>query len=363
MLLLLVAGVASIFVVSKEPGARCYTLGGCEVIATTTTPPPPVLQSCPGCCNLYEATCDKRVDQAAFPTVHNAMSSTDRLWNFPNNMINMEQALSAGMRGLMLDLYYRWEPNATASELAGPGTVFLCHGYCGLGNMRFIDALIDIKTFLDDNPKELVVFILEQYVASYSVIKDLINSGMMEYCCYGHPSSSDEWPTVGQLISNNKRLLLFSNRAVSYTGSSHDGNILTHSDFGSDFVSVTSVDWWHKDSDYLAATTYSYTSQVTMTSDCSLNSDKSMYPIADFAETSQSAAQPGPAAYRLIVANHFISNPLPCESCAASSNQNTSLKSRMLSCKSQWDHQPNFPTVDFWSLGEVVRVSGHLNEQ
>jgi len=263
----------------------------------------------------------------------------------------------------MLDLYYRWDPNATASELAGPGTVFLCHGYCGLGNKKFIDVLVDIKKFLDDNPRELVVFILEQYVASYSVIEDLMDSGMMEYCCYGHPSSSDEWPTVGQLINNNKRLLLFSNRAVSFTGLSHDGNILTQGDLGSDFLSVTSVDWWHKDSDYLAATTYSYTSQTTMTSDCSLNSDKSMYPIADFSETSQSAATPGSAAYRLIVANHFISNPLPCDSCAASSNQNISLKTRLLSCKSQWDHQPNFPTVDFWSFGEVVRVSGHLNEQ
>merc|ERR1712060_989221 len=144
--------------------------------------------------------------------------------------------------------------------------------------------------------------------------------------------------------------LLFSNRATSYTGLSHEGNVLTQSDLGSDFGDVTNVDWWHKDSDYLAATTYSYTSQTTMASDCSLNSDKSMYPIADFAEASQSTSPPGSAAYRLIVVNHFISNPLPCEDCAAKCNQNASLRTRMLSCKSQWDHQPNFPTVDFWSV-------------
>jgi hypothetical protein len=364
MFALLLIGIVSIFVVSKEPDALCYTVGGCESVTTTTTTPPSILQSCSECCNLYEATCDKRVDQAAFPTVHNAMSSEDLVWNFPNNLIDMNKALSAGVRGLMLDLYYRWEPNATESELAGPGTVYLCHGYCGLGNTLFLDALIDIKKFLDDNPKELVVFILEQYVASYSVIKDLMRSGMMEYCCYGHSSSSDEWPTVGQLINSNKRLLLFSNRAVSYTSWSHDGgSILTQGDLGSDFGAVTNVDWWHEDSEYLAATKYTYTSLATMTSDCSLNSAQSMYPIADFAETSQSASTPGSAAYRLIVANHFISNPLPCESCAASSNDNASLKARMLDCKSQWDHQPNFPTVDFWSLGEVVHVSGHLNEQ
>jgi hypothetical protein len=291
------------------------------------------------------------------------MSSADLLWNFPNNRFDMKKALSAGVRGFMLDLYYRWEPNATDSELAGPGAVYLCHGYCGLGNTGFLDALADMKNFLDDNPSELIVFILEQYVASYSVIKDLMASGIMEYCCYGHPSSSVEWPTVGQLINASKRLLLFSNRAVSYTGWSHDGNILTPSDFGADFASTTSVNWWHTDVDYLAATTYSYTSQATMTSDCSLNSDKSMYPIADFSDTSQSSEPPGSEAYRLIVANHFISNPLPCESCAASCNENASLKTRMLSCKGQWDHQPNFPTVDFWSLGEVVQVSGHLNEQ
>jgi len=290
------------------------------------------------------------------------MSSADLMWNFPNNAIDMNKALSAGVRGLMLDVYYRWESNATESELARPGTVSLCHGYCGLSNAVFLDALIDVKKFLDDNPNELIVFILEQYVASYSVIKDLTASGMMEYCCYAHPSASDEWPTVGQLINDNKRLLLFSNRAASYTGLSHEGDVLTRSDLGSDFEDVTSVGWWHKDSDYLAATTYSYTSQTTMTSDCSLDSDKSMYPIADFAETSQSAATPGSASYRLIVANHFISNPLPCEHCAAGCNQNASLKTRMLSCRSQWDHQPNFPTVDFWSVGEVVQVSGHLNE-
>jgi hypothetical protein len=190
MFALFAAGVVSMLVIASKPDVKCYTVNGCDPVAPVVAETP-MLQSCPTCCNLQEATCGKRIDQVAFATAHNAMSSEDLLWNFPNNLIDWRKSLSAGVRGLMFDLHYRWPPNASSDDLAGPGAVYLCHGYCGLGNERFSDALSDIKEFLDDNPRELVVFILEQYVASYDVIKELHNSGLMAYCCYGHSDASE----------------------------------------------------------------------------------------------------------------------------------------------------------------------------
>jgi hypothetical protein len=263
----------------------------------------------------------------------------------------------------MFDLHYRWPSNASSDDLAGPGVVYLCHGYCGLGNLKFADALSDLKDFLDHNPRELIVFILEQYVSSYDVIKELNAAGLMAYCCYGHSDVSYPWPTVESLINDSKRLLLFSNRAVDYKGWAHNGDALTEQDFGADFAATTSVNWWHQTTKYMATTAYSYTNETTMTHDCSLDTIATEFLITDFADTSQSPGSLGSAAYRLIVANHFISNPLPCEACAAIANQNKSLKKRMLFCSDQWDHQVNFPTVDFWSLGEIVAVSGHLNQE
>ncbi|CAK0870389.1 unnamed protein product [Prorocentrum cordatum] len=357
------SGIVFLLVISQEPDTQCYAIRGCSAEAPPAIAETPTLQSCPTCCNLQEATCGKRVDQAAFATVHNAMSSKELQWNFPNNLADWRKSLSAGVRGLMFDLHYRWPPNASSDDLAGPGAVYLCHGYCGFGNSKFVDALSVVKEFLDDNPRELVVFILEQYVASYDVIKELSISGLMAYCCYGHPDVSQPWPTVESLINGRKRLLLFSNRAVDYKGRDHNGDTLTQHDFGVDFVATTSVNWWHTTREYMATTAYAYTNETTMTDDCSLDRVETEFAITDFSETSQSPDSLGGAAYRLIVANHFISNPLPCEACAASANQNASLKNRMLSCSDRWGHQVNFPTVDFWSLGDIVAVCGHLNQK
>jgi hypothetical protein len=361
-LALFAAGAVSVLVISSKPEDRCYVVDGCDPVEPAAAGTP-ILRSCPTCCNLQEATCGKRVDQVAFATVHNAMSSQDLWWNFPNNLIDWRKSLSAGVRGLMLDLHYRWPPNASSNDLAGPGVVYLCHGYCGLGNSRFVDALADVKEFLDDNPRELIVFILEQYVASYDVIKEINASGLMAYCCYGHSDVSEPWPTVESLINDSKRLLLFSNRAVGYKGWAHNGDYLTEEDFGIDFAATTGVNWWHQSREFMATTAYAYTNETTMRGDCSLDKIETEIQITDFAETSQSPDSLGVAAYRLIVANHFVSNPLPCESCAADANNNGSLKTRMLDCRDQWDHQVNFPTVDFWSLGGIVQVAGHLNEE
>ena len=59
--------------------------------------------ACEGCCNGLSSNCDLRVNEVLFAMVHNAMSSRDDLFAAYNNIENLERALVAGYRGLMID--------------------------------------------------------------------------------------------------------------------------------------------------------------------------------------------------------------------------------------------------------------------
>ena len=61
------------------------------------------LNACDGCCNGLQSNCAKPINQVTFPMVHNAHSSKADYFLAYNNNKNMEEALVAGYRGLMLD--------------------------------------------------------------------------------------------------------------------------------------------------------------------------------------------------------------------------------------------------------------------
>ena len=61
------------------------------------------LNTCDECCNGLASNCNLRINEVLFPMVHNAHSSKDDLFAGYNNNKNLESALVAGYRGLMLD--------------------------------------------------------------------------------------------------------------------------------------------------------------------------------------------------------------------------------------------------------------------
>eukprot|EP00928_Gymnodinium_smaydae_P034824 TRINITY_DN24595_c0_g1_i1.p1 TRINITY_DN24595_c0_g1~~TRINITY_DN24595_c0_g1_i1.p1 ORF type:complete len:1135 (+),score=77.11 TRINITY_DN24595_c0_g1_i1:380-3406(+) len=317
---------------------------------------------CPGCCNLLESNCGKRVDEVAFATVHNAMSFSMGGWVLPNNLYSLNMSLYAGVRGLMIDLHYNWPEDANETERERPSQIHMCHSFCGLGWSLFSEALSTIKAFLDSYPSEIIVLMLEQYVATDTVIREIEEVGLGSYVAYSHPNSSTPWPTLQALIAADTRLLVFSNkkprfRGYYYNTSAGKRNVISKTNMPADHETKIMVPWWHYLWDFMTETPFTYSAGdiTAMEQDTSF-----LRGNVSLANLSQKAPI-GNQAYRLTILNHFVSIPFPRAAYAERANSVASLGKRTELCRETWNHQVNFPTIDFWSVGDIVDVSLRLS--
>ncbi|KAM7222433.1 PLC-like phosphodiesterase, TIM beta/alpha-barrel-containing domain containing protein [Rhypophila decipiens] len=122
---------------------------------------------------------------------------------FGNQFFNVTVALSAGIRLLQGQVHNE------------NGTLKLCHTSCDLLDAGTLeDWLSKIKFWMDDNPNEVVTLLLvnSDNVAASSYGSVFESSGISTY---GHihtsPSTASvsSWPTLGEMISSNKRLITF----------------------------------------------------------------------------------------------------------------------------------------------------------
>ena len=135
------------------------------------------------------------------------MSSQADGFQAPNNLLGLEDALDAGIRAIQLD----------SCDCGGSLGLQMCHGECFflgfifLGYRDPLTTFTNIKSFLDDNPREVIVIDLQvndgTLDALYYDVLDTIPgfTGMM----YQHPRRRDPWPTLGELIESNQRILFF----------------------------------------------------------------------------------------------------------------------------------------------------------
>lgn len=62
---------------------------------------------------------------------------------------------------------------------------------------------MEIKPFLDTHTREVLVFILEQYVASYQVRGAIKEAGLAKYTKFQKLAPLDSpWPTLEELITH-----------------------------------------------------------------------------------------------------------------------------------------------------------------
>ncbi len=159
---------------------------------------------------------EKRLHDVTFLTAHNAhVASGDAWWIAPNQSLGLRGQLDAGARGIMLDTHVYWhEP-------------YLCHtndSSCGwapgihYGNPRksLQWALETIVTFLRANRNEIVTVFLEDYVAAHDLKAVLdrtagLNELLFRADAFGVKQNG--WPTVSDVVAQNKRLLMFSDRS------------------------------------------------------------------------------------------------------------------------------------------------------
>lgn len=136
--------------------------------------------------------------------------------------------LSYGVRGLMLDTY-DWKLSWPSSlQGATDAKVCLSHGTPGniatvaqKGTLKYQSLKYEIRRileFMKANPQAVVTIILEDYANPTQTAQEINDA--MTYAKYNplfKPTDlmHGEWPTLGWMRQNNKRLVIFTQRAAS----------------------------------------------------------------------------------------------------------------------------------------------------
>ena len=255
-------------------------------------------------CNGSLDLCSKQYNEVAYLTTHNAFNSDEDGLLFPNQTYNIASQLNDGVRGLMIDVY----------DFFGTPTAY--HSVFALGTIPLSNIFNDIKTFLDNNPNEIVTIILECYVTANDIEDEINQSGLSNYL-YTHNAT---WPTLQNMIDNDNRLVIFSD--VDDASSSQD--------------------WYHYVWEYAVETHYSVGNINDFT--CDFNRGD---PLND-----------------LFIFNHFVTDATLGYGLYNESNDvnaNPFFINRALNCQTQTNKFPNFVTVDYYELGDGLAVVDQLN--
>lgn len=257
-------------------------------------------------CNGDVELCDKRFNQVAFLTTHNAFNADEDGFNLPNQTYGLTRQLNDGVRGLMIDVY----------DQDGVPTVY--HSVALLGSVPLESNLAEIKGFLDANPNEVVTIIFECYADFLLIETAFLNIGIRDYV---HTQGlGEDWPTLQEMIDNDKRLVVLSDRDDASAGEN----------------------WYHYVWDYAVETPFSNNSNSDFA--CEFNR--------------------GDSQNDLFILNHFATDPnlgTGRTDLSEAANEYSFFYNRCMECWAELGKFPNFPTIDFHELGDGIAVTDSLN--
>ena len=293
----------------------------------------------PGC-NGHVLLCDRRFNDVAIAATHNSMSAAEDGFLMANHSKGIIPQLEAGYRGLLIDLHYGLDTDRTpvvvtdqapltpeereqlvhrlgaaavrsAEQLrqrnldaGGTREVYLCHGLCELGATRFSTELERIRGWLERNPRELLLIIIEDHVTPGDVADAFEEAGLVEYL---HTQALDEpWPTLHQMIDSGRRLVVM---AENETGD---------------------VPWYHDVFTYTQETPYSFETVVDFS--CDPNRGQPNSP--------------------LFMINHWVTPPLA--QAGARANSVEVILERLKVCQEVRGMLPNILAVDFYTRGDTL---------
>jgi hypothetical protein len=275
-------------------------------------------------CNGSEALCARGYDQVAYATTHNAMAARFEpyLYSFliSNQCSGVPTQLADGIRALMLDIHFYPPPGEEEPQL------LLCHSDCDFGSQLLVDGLAEIRDFLDAHPGEVLSFIIETNAETAPMeaeIRDAFAaSGILPHAHVQAPG--EPWPTLGEMIAANRRLVVLTDDSTR-GGCDADAN---------------PCPWYHYLwNDFAFETHFTYTSPAA-------------FSCAD------NRGAPG---NDLFILNHFLTVNIGLPQFARQVNFDPLLSRRARECWAFHGRIPNFPTVDFYEIGSVVRTANLLN--
>lgn len=320
---------------------------GVWLLRDSGLPAIPLLEPRPGC-NGQVALCDRPFDEVAFVAAHNAMSAaSERGWFFASHGGGIPAQLRFGVRGFLIDVYYgvpveggvrtdvfhaadraelvekygeafvdARDRIAASLGLAGedvPRRLYMCHGLCEVGATPLVNALDAFRSFLDANPREVLVIFVEDHVPADAVAQALVEAGLKPYALT--QALGEAWPTLGEMIASGKRLLVMAE---------NDGG---------------GPDWYHAGFELTQETPYSFKADADFS--CEPNRGRPDSPLFQL--------------------NHWIEKVTPSPGDATRVNAYRFLLERALACQARRGHVPNLVAVNFYELGDALRVVDVLN--
>ena len=313
-------------------------------------PPAPPAAGEISACNGAAELCDRRLDQVVLPGTHNSMSAADRPgWYFANQIRPIPRQLRDGIRLLMIDPHYGVEDSegrvrtdlraegtnrnrvagrlgAQAVEVAerlagrlglvpaeGERAIYLCHTLCELGAERMAPTLDELRGFLERNPSEVLIVILESSVDPTEVEREFDEADLEPYLAVldrGRPL-----PTLRRMIASGRRLVVFDEG---------DGG---------------AADWYQPEFLFVQDT-----------------------PIRSVLRSPRSCAPGrGEPESPLLLMNHWVDRFPPSPSANRRISDRESLLGRARSCRRRRGAMPNLIAVDFYGSGALLDVARELN--
>ncbi|KAG0161506.1 hypothetical protein PDIDSM_9040 [Penicillium digitatum] len=241
-----------------------------------------------------------------------------------NQNINIKAQLDMGIRYLQAQ---------THRSITDRNVIDLCHTSCLLENAGSLKLyLTTIKNWLDVNPNEVVTLLLTNgdSVAITEFGDTLSSSGISNYAYVpsANPLPIANWPTLSDMISSGKRLVVFL-------------------DYGAD---IKKVNFIQDEFAYYFETAYDVTDASF--SNCSLDR-----PFG--------AAATG----RMGIVNHFLDIEvfgvkIPARQRASTTNAATgpgSIGAQAALCSGLYGRAPNVVLADFVDKGDVIAAQKNLN--
>jgi hypothetical protein len=309
-------------------------------------PRPPAVTNA---CNGDPALCGRRLDEVVFAGAHNSMSAAEfDDWMFPNQELGSVSLLGHGIRALLFDVHYgtpigghvKTELQDEAASRAkfekaigkeavdaamrirdrltgdptGPRAAYLCHGFCELGARPLVAMLEGVREFLVENPGEVLVFVIEDYVTPSDVAAAFQAAELDRFVYRG--GVTPPFPTLREMIDSDQRLVVFGENDTA------------------------GVAWYHPAFESFQETPYTFRAPEALS--CRPNRGGTTGP--------------------LFLVNHWIeTTPTPRPSNAEIVNAHDFLLARARRCEKERGKRPNILAVDFAMTGDVVGVAAELN--
>ena len=228
------------FRVAVVVGLAFVLTGGIAWIGRPRPAPPSFVSDA---CNGAPELCGRRLDEVVLPGTHNSMSSADISdWMFPQQERGIPGQLEDGIRAFLFDVHYgvpvegrvKTDLDSETTSRAkleqavgkegleaamrirdrltgkaeGARGLYLCHGFCELGATPLRSALEHLHEFLVQNPNEVLVLVIEDYVSPQDLAAVFAESGLDGLVYRRAPRPP--WPTLREMIDTRERVLVLT---------------------------------------------------------------------------------------------------------------------------------------------------------